>query len=258
MTTSIPRFFLNVLLATTCALGIAASVRANEVTIGTGAAAAENIFRKIEFPIKRTQNIELNILYSGPVQALKDLDAGKVHCAVGGVAFGDWMELMKKENYAIPDPSVYRSWVIGQDKVKVLTNLDVPVKSLSKEQLVAIFSGTAMNWSQVGGPDQPIIVVLGNQIPGTLSVFKKQVMGNAEFTKNVMTGTTVEDVKSRIIRNSGAVGICTLAQVDYLVNSPDIPEIARPITLVTKGAPTEDVMRMINYINTAGQRYIIK
>ncbi|MDR2549189.1 MAG: substrate-binding domain-containing protein [Desulfobulbus sp.] len=259
MIPSIPRFLPHVLLATACFLGLAAaSVWASEVTIGTGAAAAENIFKKIEFSLNRTLNIKLNIIDSGPVQALKDLDADKLHCAVGGVAFADWMEMMKKDGYVVADPSVYRSWVIGQDRIKVLTNLDVPVKSLSKEQLVAIFSGAITNWSQVGGPDKPIVVVVGSRIPGTMSVFQKQIMGNAAFTKEAMVGTTAEDIKSRVIRNAGAIGLGTISQVDYLVNGPEIPEIARPITLITKGAPTEDVEKMINYINTAGQRFIVK
>lgn len=258
MTTSVLRFVRNFLLVTGSLFGLALSAQAGEVIIGTGAAASENIFKKIQYPLGKALNIKLNIIASGPTQALKDLDAGLLHCAVGGLSFADWMEMMEKDGYAIADPSVYSSWVIGQDSIKVLVNPDVPIKSLSREQLVAIFSGKATNWSQLGGPNKPIVVILGSRIPGTLAVFQKQIMGKAAFTKNAMIGTTAEDIKSRIIRNAGAVGIGTVSQVDYLVNSPKIQEISRPITLVTRGAPSEDVERMIKYINTAGQRYIIK
>jgi len=251
-----PRHFLSVLLAITWLMGGVASSWATEVTIGSGAAAVENIFKKIEYPLQRARGIKLNITDSGPVQALKDLDAGIIDCAVGGVAFADWMEIMKKDGYAIADQSVYRSWVIGEDKIKVLANTDVPVAALSKEQLLAIFSGRTKNWSQVGGPDKPIVVVLGSQIPGTLSVFQKQVLGSAAFTKDAMMGTTAEDVKSRVIRNPGAIGLGTLSQVDYLVHSPATPEISRPITLVTKGAPSESVQYLLDYIKKDGQRYI--
>lgn len=253
-----PRFFLRALLITTCLLGIAGSAWAAEVVIGTGAAPAENIFKKIKFPIYKALKIKLSIIEIGPIQALKDLDAGKLDCAVAGMSFADLLELMKKDGYEIADTSVYRTWVIGQDKVQVLTNLDVPVKSLSKKQLTAIFSGTVDNWSQVGGPNKPIAVVLGSRIPGVLSVFQKQVMGNAAFTKNTIMGTTAEDVKSLIIRNTGAIGLGTVAQVDYLVNNPEIPEVGRPITLITRGAPSSSVEKMIKYISAGGQRYIIK
>ena len=259
MMTHIPRFFLNVLfVVTTCFVGMSASAWAGEVIIGTGAAAMENIFRKIEYPLARAQGIKLTIVAGGPVPAWKDLDAGKVQCAVGGVGFADWLELMKKDGYNIPDPTVYRSWVIGQDSIKVLTNLDVPVAALSKDQLQGIFSGTIKNWSQVGGPDKPILVVMGSKIQGTVAMFHKNIMGTSTYTKDVMMGTTAEDIKSRVVRNSGAIGFTPVSQADYLVNTPKIPDIVRPITLVTKGAPTEDVERMINYINTSGQRFIVK
>ena len=37
-----------------------------------------------------------------------------------------------------------------------------------------IFTGEITNWSQVGGPDMAIVVVLGTKIEGTLSEFKKK------------------------------------------------------------------------------------
>lgn len=258
MISTIGRPLLQTLLVFTCLLAPVAVSWSEEVKITAGAAATEDIFKKIEFPLQRFQGIKLTLSESGPVQALKDLDAGTIHCAVGGVAFADWMDMMKKTGYAIPDQSVYKSWVIGEDKIKILTNIDIPVTTLSKEQLLAIFTGKSKNWSQVGGPDKPIIVVLGSMIPGTQAVFKMHIMGNAEFTQDAMVGTTAEDVKSRVIRNSGAIGLGTLSQVDYLVNSPKTPEIGRPITLITKGAPSEGVKKILDYINGEGQRYIAK
>lgn len=246
------------LLIAACLLGPASTSWSEEIRIGAGAAPTENIFNRIAFPLQKSLGIKLNIIDNGPVQALKDLDRGEVQCAAGGVAFPDWMEMMKKNGYNIPDPTIYKSFVIGEDKVKVLINKDIPVKTLSKEQLAAIFTGKTKNWSQVGGPDKPILVVLGSKIPGTLSVFQKQILGSAEYTKEAMMGTTADDVKSRVIRNSGAIGLGTLSLVDYQVNVPNMPDVGRPITLITKGAPSESVKRLIDYINSDGQQYIVK
>ena len=246
------------LLIAACLLGLTSTSWSEEINVGAGAAPTENILNKIAFPMQRALGIKLNIIDSGPVQALKDLDAGKLHCAAGGVAFPDWMEMMKKDGYNIPDPGVYKSFVIGEDKVKVLVNKDIPVKSLSKEQLAAIFTGKSKNWSQVGGPDKPIVVVLGNKIPGTQSVFQKQILGSAEYTKEAMMGTTADDVKSRVIRNSGAIGLGTLSLVDYQISVPTTPDIGRPITLITRGMPSESVKKLIDYISSDGQQYIIK
>ncbi|MCL2340829.1 MAG: substrate-binding domain-containing protein [Proteobacteria bacterium] len=259
MRTRFPQFCLKALLVMIgIGMGVAASGWAGEVIMGAGAAATENIFRKIEYPLSRAMNIKITNIPSGPVQAWKDLDAGKVHCAVGGLNFNDWLEMMKKDGYTVSDPSVYKSWVIGQDKVVVMTNPDVPVASLSKEQLAGIFSGRIRNWSEVGGPEKQILVILGNQIPGTMAMFQKNIMGGAEYTKYAMIGTTAEDIKSRVVRNPGAIGFGAVSQIDYLVNSPTTPEVKRDITLITKGAPSQDVVKMIEFINRDGQHYIGK
>lgn len=251
-------YFLALIFTVTCLMTVAVSSWAKEVRIGTGAAASENIFNKISYPLEKTLDLKLAVSASGPVQALKDLDSGKIDAAVGGVEFNDWMVLMEKEGYKIPDKSVYKYWVIGKDKVKVLTNRDVTVTDLSKAQLAAIFTGKTKNWSEVGGPDKPIVVILGSQIPGTQSVFQKQIMDGAEYAKGAMQGTNAEDLKNRVVRNAGAICLGPLSQVDYLVNAPTIPEIGRPITLVTKGAPSETVQALLNYINGDGQKYIVK
>lgn len=252
------RQMFGIILTMALVLGAGATFGAEVLKIGAGAAATENILKKIEFPFTTASGIKLDITDSGPIQAFKDLNAGSIHCAIGGVAFQDWMEMMEKSGHPIPDKSVYKNWVIGEDKIKILVNSDIKVTSLSKEQLAAIFTGKTTNWSQVGGPDKPIIVVLGSEIPGTQAVFRQQIMGNAEYTKNPQMGTTAEDVKSRVVRNSGAIGLGTVSQVDYLINSPATPAISRPVTLITKGAPSEAVKKLIDFVNGEGQRFIPK
>ena len=167
MTTQMSRHFLKVVLVVTFISGIADIAFAEAVKIGTGAAATENIFNKIKNPMEKANGVNLIILANGPVQALKDLDAGSIDAAVGGVTFLDWMAMMDKEGYAIPDKTVYKNQVIGKDFIKVLTNKDVTLASLSKEQLAAIFTGRTKNWAEVGGPDTAVVVLVGGITTGT-------------------------------------------------------------------------------------------
>lgn len=231
---------------------------AEEVKIGTGAAATENIFNKIKEPMAKDQGVTLNVISGGPVQALKDLDAGQVDAAVGGVTFPDWMAMMEKEGYAIADKSVYKHRVIGKDLVKVITNKDTGVVSLSKEQLAGVFTGKIKNWSEVGGADKPVALILGTKIPGTQGVFQKQILDGQEYGKPAMEGTTADDLKSKVIATPGGVSVAALAQVDATVNGPAIPEVGRPITLITKGPPSPGLQKMLDFIAGPGQQLIAK
>jgi phosphate transport system substrate-binding protein len=252
------RNFIKMVVATFCIIGIAGFVFAEEVKIGAGAAATENIFNKIKDPMEKAIGVKLVVNSSGPVQAIKDLDSGTIEAAVGGLTFPDWMTMMEKEGYAIADKSIYKNRVIGKDIVKVMSNKDVTVATLTKEQLVGIFTGKTKNWSEVGGPDKPVVVILGSKIPGTQAVFQKQILNGEAYATVAIEGTTAEDLKARVVATPGGVSLAALSQIDSNVNGPSIPEVGRPITLITKGAPSTGLQKMLDFIAGEGQKYIVK
>jgi phosphate transport system substrate-binding protein len=252
------RHFLIGFLAVLLVIGLSSGLWAQEVKIGAGAAPTENIFNKIMDPFQKATGITLKIVDSGPVQALKDLDNGLLDAAAGGLTFGDWMDMMVKEGYTIADRSVYKNRVIGKDVVKVFTNKDVTVSTLSKAQLTAVFTGRAKNWSEVGGPSLPIVVMLGSKIPGTQNVFQKQAMDGAEYVADAMKGTSAQDLKEKVKATSGAVCLGPMTLADASINVPAIPEIGRPITLITKGAPSSGLQKVIDFINGEGKQYIVR
>ena len=251
------KHFFTVLFTVTILMNICVSSWAKELKLSVGQSAAD-LLNKISYPLEKSLGIKLAININGLAQVLKDLDAGKVDAAIVGSDFTDWMALMEKEGYKIPDKSVYKHWVIGKDLVKVLINRDVTVTELSKTQLASVFTGKAKNWSEVGGEDKPIVVILASQLPATQALVKKQIMDGAEYTKEAVQVTSAEDLKNMIVRNTGAVGFGALSQVDHLVNAPTVPEIGRPITLITRGEPSETVQILLNYIKSDGQKYITK
>lgn len=233
--------------------GVVGTALAEEVKIGTGAPVNDNIFSKVKTSLEESTGVTLNILSVGPVQALKDLDAGIIDAAFGGLTFPDWMALMEKSGYVIPDKTVYKHRVIGKDIIKVLTNKDVTVTALSKEQLAAIFTGKTKNWSEVGGPSLPVVVIIGSKTPGTQAVFQKQALDGVAFASDAVEGTTADDIKTRLVATSGAISIGTMSQVDSTVNVPAIPEFGRPVTFVTKGAPSPGTQKVLDYIAGPGK-----
>jgi phosphate transport system substrate-binding protein len=54
----------------------------------------------------------------------------------------------------------------------------------------------------------------------------------------------------------GAIAIGPQGMLDDTVKSPETPEISRPITLITKGKPSPDVQKLIDFIKGEGQKYI--
>jgi phosphate transport system substrate-binding protein len=246
-------------LATLTILAVAGTpVFAADVKIGAGAAPTENVFKKIAGPLEKATGVRLVIVDSGPAQALKDLDKGLVEAAAGGVTFADWMAMMEKEGYPIKDRAAYKNRVIGKDVIQVIANKDSGVKTLTKDQLKGIFTGAIKNWKEVGGVDKPIVVFLGSKIPGTQSVFQKQAMDGAAYTTAGKEGTTAEDLKAKVIATPGATCLAPAALVDGAVAAPAMPEVGRPITLITKGEPTGALITVLDYIRGPGRAFIEK
>jgi phosphate transport system substrate-binding protein len=233
-------------------------VWAEELKIGAGAAPSENIFKKIKDPMGKEISLKLILIDSGPYDALVALDKGEVDAAAGGLSFGDWLKMMAKKGYNIPDKNAYKYRVIGKDIIKVIANKDVKVQQLSKEQLQGIFTGKITNWKDAGGPDLPIVVVFGAKIPGTQAVFQKLAMNGEAYAKNMKEATNAPDVKEKVKATPGAVGLAPATLVDDTVSVPKIPEVGRPITLITKGEPSATVIKMLEYIRGPGKKHLGK
>ena len=243
-------------LALVTALFSSGTGNAEDIRIGAGAAPTENILKPIRASFEKASGISLNTISNGPKQAFIELEKGTVDAAAAGLSLNDWMALLKKEGVAVADSNAYTPTLIGKDRVVVITHKDNRVPALTKEQLKGIFSGKIQNWKDVGGKDLPILVVWGSLIPGTNSMFSKVALDNTAITKDILDATTAEDVKDKVKANPEAVGIGPAAVVDDSVWSPKSPEVARDITLLTKGAPSAKIQKLISFIKGEGAKLI--
>jgi len=75
--------------------------------------------------------------------------------------------------------------VIAVDSVVVITHPDNPVRSITAEQLAAIYSGQIKTWSELGGPDLEINVINRDPSSGTHATFFSSVFGDAENSPQI-------------------------------------------------------------------------
>lgn len=244
------------LLAAGFVMLLSFSAFANEVKVGAGAAPTENVLKPVSEAFEKATGTRLTIISSGPKNALVDLEKGSLDAAAAGLTFDDWMALMKKEGADVKDPSALQPVTIGKDKIVVLLHKDNPITKLSKEQLKGIFTGRIQNWKEVGGKDNPVIVVWGKLIPGTNSLFVKTMLDGEPVLKDMLETTTAADIRQTVATNPEAIGIGPSAVVNETVSSPETPEISRPIILLTTGKPSPNIQKLIDFIKGEGQKYI--
>jgi len=113
-----------------------------------------------------------NIGESGAGAGFKAVTEGKV--SLGGLS----RRLSDNEKAAVA------AWqIIGFDALGVYIHPSNPVNSLTRTQLKDMFSGKITNWKDVGGTDQPIVVVTERLDSGraTLAVIKDVVLDGGEY-----------------------------------------------------------------------------
>ena len=99
------------------------------------------------------------------------------------------------------DASALKDHVVAKQGWVMVVNPDITgVKGLTSAQTTDIWTGKVTNWKDVGGPDEPIVLILRPESSGTRSTFKKLVLGGAkEATGQALTedsnGAVVTAVK---------------------------------------------------------------
>jgi phosphate transport system substrate-binding protein len=66
--------------------------------------------------------------------------------------------------------------ILALDGLIVVVHPDNPVRSLTLDQIAAVFAGQITSWAQLGGADQPVSLYVRDDRSGTLDVFNTLVM----------------------------------------------------------------------------------
>jgi phosphate transport system substrate-binding protein len=90
---------------------------------------------------------------------------------------------------------------IARGDVVLLVNPDNPVENLTREQAIAVFSGEATNWSQVGGADEPILVLWAPENHPLTEEIRAEFLGDRPFAEGaqvMIEFAGMEDVLDKI------------------------------------------------------------
>jgi len=216
--------FLLVVKFIICFILLCISIGYSEILyVAGGAAPVENVLKPIKLPFEEKTGIKLIIIPSGPVNAFKALEIGEVEAAAAGVTFGQWVDLLKKNNLEVKNPESYKKFHLGEYRIVVLLNKENPVNKLSKEQIRGTFTGRIRNWQEVGGKDSLIIIVWGRLIPGTNKLFTEFFLDNEKVNGDILEVNTVAEIKETIANFPKAIGISSWGAVDERVKVPQLP-----------------------------------
>jgi phosphate transport system substrate-binding protein len=108
---------------------------------------------------------------------------------------------------------------VARDALSVYLNPANPIADLSLTELRGIFSGTIVDWGEVGGLAGPIVPVVRPPASGTAQFFRDHVLAGTGFAPTARVMPRTADVVEVVTSNSGAVGFGGLVQGSELVHA---------------------------------------
>ena len=193
--------------------------------------------------LNENPDVSITIDAGGSGEGLKQVSEGTVDIGNSDVAAEDKLDADKAKELVDHQVCVITmAPIVNEDVAKA------GVKSLTKDQLISIFTGKTTNWKEVGGPDEDIVLVTR---PGSMETDDSGVLL-----------TNVKDTK-------GAIGYVALS---YLTGDAGVETVAidgveptlentysgeYPVWtfehMYTKGEPNEVVSAFLDYIT--GDKY---
>jgi len=157
---------------------------------------------------------------------------GLTQVAQGAADIGNSdIEAHEKEGIEASQLKGTKVCVIG---IATVTNPNCKIKNLSKKELKDIFTGKVINWKEVGGPNQKIVLVNRPKGSGTRITFKKFALDGVEEAKGMESDSS--GVVRQIISNTpGAVGYLALPYINEIVNMVSIDGYAPTKENITGG-----------------------
>ena len=142
--------------------------------------------------------------------------------------------------------------VVAIDGIAVCVDPANEVADLTKDQLTNIYNGTITNWKEVGGADEPIIVIGREAGSGTRGAFEELVdLKDACKYANELDSTGA--VIAKVASTPGAIGYASLDALDDSVKALSLEGVeataenikagnyflSRPFVMATKGEISE-------------------
>jgi phosphate transport system substrate-binding protein len=167
---------------------------------------------------------------------------------------------------------------IALDGISLMINKKNPVSELTLDQLKNIYTGVYTRWSDVGGPDRPIVLLSRESNSGTYVFFQEHVLQKKDYSPKAHLMPSTAAVTQSVSQDQWSIGYGGVAYAEHgdvktirVRTTPDAPAVAptdatvhdgsypisRPLFLYTNGDPTGVVKAFIEFcLSPEGQKIV--
>jgi phosphate transport system substrate-binding protein len=180
--------------------------------------------------------VTINITPNGSGIGLNDVEKGTVQIGMSDVyaqekatATTSYSDLVDNQVAVVPF-----TLVVSQD-------ISSQVENLTTQQIRDIYAGNITNWSQVGGPNEPITVIVRTKTSGTRATFDKFVVNDAKQTNDEPAGAQTADTTGELVTDiSNSYGAIGYTGTSFVLNHAQTGKIF-PICIDGSSATKDNI-----------------
>ncbi|MFH1158164.1 MAG: substrate-binding domain-containing protein [Pseudomonadota bacterium] len=241
------------LLAAAVLVGVAATgASAAELKISGSSTVGKRIIIPNKDAIEKETGLTLNMTMNGDGNGLHDLYAGASEVAMTSAPMTVTEAAMNKATPGSVSIAGFQEAKVGAVSIKFIVNPANPVKALTEAQLKDIFTGKITSWKDVGGSDQPILVVAEVPGGGTRANVVTILLGGAEISEKASLQQALQNVATVVGQAPNAIGYSNSAWITDAVAVIPGYEVKQSLGLTTKGEPNASVKKLIESVAKYG------
>lgn len=231
---------------------------------GAGAHFAWTIFNSLKPDLQKLVNREITLfgknsmLGQGCNAGIKMAKQNKPgHETFGFVCCPLSTEEVEKEGLIV--------YPLALEPIVIMVNTSNPVNNLSTQQVREIFAGKITNWQEVGGADQPIVVVTRLHCKSRPGHWKTILPSEKLFRQQRLNVSSSDEMVQRISDFPGAIGHTgstwirepgqSVKQITVEGIAPTAENLKgkrypfyRPLSAITNKNPSDDILKIIDEV----------
>ncbi|MCF7808857.1 MAG: PstS family phosphate ABC transporter substrate-binding protein [Candidatus Marinimicrobia bacterium] len=227
--------------------------------------------------MKKHADVDISVTGGGSGTGIAALLNGTTDICIASRKIKEKEETMAAEQGISPNEIV-----TSRDGIAVVVHPENSVDNLTIEQVGKIYTGAYTRWSDVGGPDQPIIILSRESSSGTYVFFQKRVMNKKDYSQDAMLMPSTSAIIQSVSQDKLAIGYVGLGygvqagdkvRMMSVKNDADSPAvapsvasvqdasygIARPLHFYTNGELTGVTKDFVDFVLSAeGQQIVLE
>jgi phosphate transport system substrate-binding protein len=235
-------------------LAFQASASAEPISLNGSTTVANTIVTPKKAEIEKLSGQTITIVGNGSQRGIVDLAGGKAQIAMISAPLDDEVKKLNEKQPGSVDAAKLHAHQIGETRVAFAVHPSNGVKTLTDAQLADILAGKVTSWKEIGGADQPIVIVAAQPGDGVRTMVETALLKGVSLPASARALSNAGQIVKVVSQLPGGIGLIAAASLDATVAElKGATPIVQPLILVTMGEETPAIQQVIDAATKVGK-----